>query len=65
VAIPLIREKHQPKLAHDGIEGTFRERQDCGVHGLELHLLTGPELGARHLEHRRVKIGSRDVRPGG
>jgi hypothetical protein len=26
VAIPLIREEHQPELAHDGIEGAFQER---------------------------------------
>ncbi len=54
IGLLLVREKHDAELTDERVEAAVGEWQVRRIRRLELDRLAGPELRARHLEHRRV-----------
>ena len=62
IALILIREEHDAKLAYNRVEAGIRERQGCGIRRLKLDRLVGAKFLTGDLQHRRIEIGGDQIR---
>ena len=65
IGFGLVREEHHAKLAYDRIEGAVWERQGHGIGRAQVHLFARLELCPRHLDHRWIEVGRRQLRVSG
>ena len=62
MALVLIREEHDAKLAYNRVEACVRERQGGGISGLKLDAFLWTKFPARDLKHGRIEIGCDQTR---
>src|SRR5258707_6786711 len=65
VGFGLVREEHHAKLTYDRIEGAVWEGQSHSIGRAQVYLFARLELCPRHLDHRWIEVGRRQLRVSG